>query len=91
VSFANTLQFVGGHIPMGSNWQDRIVTLIDHIDVKKKAQQGIASQLMVKFHGIVAQERSNLKATAIPLASDGKSSIALKNGNSRSVKLPRAI
>jgi hypothetical protein len=64
VSFANTLQFVGGHIPMGSNWQDCIVTLIDLIDVKKKAQQGIASQLMVKFHSIVAQERSNLKATA---------------------------
>jgi hypothetical protein len=49
---------------MGKDWQDCIVTLIDLVGVKARAQQGIASKLMLKFHNIVVKERGSLNATA---------------------------
>ena len=47
---------------MGKDWQDCIVTLIDLVGVKKKADQGIGSKLMLELHKIVMYERGNLHA-----------------------------
>ena len=48
---------------MGKDWQDCIVTLIDLVGVKEMAQQGIGSEVMLKLHKIVMQEKGNLHAT----------------------------
>jgi hypothetical protein len=49
---------------MGKDWKDCIVTLIDLVGVKGKAQQGIGSKLMLDLHKMVIKERGKLEATA---------------------------
>jgi hypothetical protein len=49
---------------MGSEWRDCIVVLIDLIDVKKSSQSGIASQIMLRFHDIVARNITSLASIA---------------------------
>lgn len=49
---------------MRQDWRDCIVTLIDMAGVKKRAERGAGSALMLRLHALVARETEALQSVA---------------------------
>jgi len=49
---------------MGHEWRDCIVTMIDMVGVKNRAQDGHASKLMRRFHALIGEEIGTLPSVA---------------------------